>query len=542
VRTRPFDVFVSPRPPHLTARVAFEEPSGNRALDALEEGALVVTLENSGRGDAYEVAVVAEWAVPPKGVTLASRTPVGALRAGASQTLRLPLAAAESAPDQSLRLTLRFPEGGGFDADPVELAFDTRAFAPPQLILADFGIEDGSGNGQVEPAEVVEVTCRVQNVGQGDAVDVTARVQLGQNVMLAGSGAEHRLGNLVSGAHADFTFSFFTNKRVQAGQTLPLAVALREGRGRFEAEAPIGIVLNAPQKSRSQVVVEAVARQGGGEVERAGGLSVDVDQNVPQGAAKNPHAVAVVIGNTDYQHTSNVEFAKNDAASVRRYLVETLGYDPANILYKENATLADFSTLFGRAGGNSKLRDYLRPDGTSEVFVYYSGHGVPSQSEGGSPYFVPVDADPNYIGGSGYPAARLREVLAALPARAVTVVLDACFSGSDAAGQVLLRDVSPAALKVKDEVAAPPGAVYMASATSEQVSTWYRDKKHGMFTYWWLKGVGGAADVNGDKAVTVGELKTYLETEVPYNARRALGQTQTPVIMGDAAQVVVRLK
>ena len=44
------------------------------------------------------------------------------------------------------------------DPDPVAVAFETRAYAAPQLIVADVGIEDGSGNGQVEPQEVVNHT------------------------------------------------------------------------------------------------------------------------------------------------------------------------------------------------------------------------------------------------------------------------------------------------------------------------------------------------------------------------------------------------
>lgn len=51
-RTAPGPVAVQPYPPNLTAAVAFEEPSGNRALDALEEGAIVVAFENAGQGDA----------------------------------------------------------------------------------------------------------------------------------------------------------------------------------------------------------------------------------------------------------------------------------------------------------------------------------------------------------------------------------------------------------------------------------------------------------------------------------------------------------
>lgn len=306
---------------------------------------------------------------------------------------------------------------------------------------------------------------------------------------------------------------------------------------------------NGLGKLRAERNKAQLLRSGGGDLseeatakERSVPTLVDVDQEIPQGREANPQAVAVVIGNQNYRQTSPVSFAANDAAVIKRYLVETLGYAEANILYVEDADLAQFNTLFGTAANpRGKLHQWVRP-GESDVFVYYSGHGVPSQEEGGSTYFVPVNADPNYILAGGYSVALFRQNLEALPARSLTVVVDACFSGVTAAGEMLLSAVSPAALKVKKELPAPVGALFMASAAADQVSTWYRSKNHSTFTYWWLKGLGGAADVDGNRDITVAELKTYLDREVSYTARRETGQDQTPVILGEPQQVVVRLR
>ena len=120
------------------------------------------------------------------------------------------------------------------------------------------------------------------------------------------------------------------------------------------------------------------------------------------------------------------------------------------------------------------------------------------------------------------------------------MVLDACFSGNTEKG-MLLTGVSPALIKVTAEMRGPSGAVVMTSASPDQVSSWYPEKKHGLFTYWWLKGIGGAADGNGDGAVTVAELGAYLKENVTYQARRA-GRKQDPVVHGPEGTVVVRLK
>ncbi|MCX8111558.1 MAG: hypothetical protein N3D15_09985, partial [Syntrophorhabdaceae bacterium] len=50
-----FKVNVFPLPPNLTAHVSFSEPSGNNILDAEETGKLTITIENSGKGDAFDV-------------------------------------------------------------------------------------------------------------------------------------------------------------------------------------------------------------------------------------------------------------------------------------------------------------------------------------------------------------------------------------------------------------------------------------------------------------------------------------------------------
>ncbi len=57
-------VTVSPVPPNLAAAVQFAEPSGNNILDAGETGKLIITLQNRGKGDAFDCR--AELNIQPK--------------------------------------------------------------------------------------------------------------------------------------------------------------------------------------------------------------------------------------------------------------------------------------------------------------------------------------------------------------------------------------------------------------------------------------------------------------------------------------------
>ena len=269
---------------------------------------------------------------------------------------------------------------------------------------------------------------------------------------------------------------------------------------------------------------------------------VAAEPEIPPAVDRRPDAVAVVIGNRSYRHRDvpPVEYAKRDAEAVRRHLVQGFGYDSANVIFVEDATLSDFHQIFGAPGRpKGKLFDWVKP-GRSDVFVYYTGHGAPDLQTQGA-YFVPSDADPNYIANGGYALDLFWANLAEVPAKSITVVLDACFSGNSEKG-FLLTNVSPALIKVKRQLAGPAGSVVMTSAAPDQVSSWYPEKQHSLFTYWWLEGIRGGADADGDGAVTVGEMQAYLGENVTYQARRLSGREQKPVVVGVPSSVLIRLR
>ena len=227
-------VTVSPVPPNLTAAVQFTEPSGNNILDAGETGKLIITVQNRGKGDAFDCR--AELNIQPKinGLTFERNIIIGTVAAGGTVKKEIALTATEDLPTAGVSLSLEIREANGFDPNPLKLSFQTKAFAPPELVVADMGVNDQNGNGRVEPMEIVELTVRVQNIGQGDARDVFADVKLGQNVFIAGDSLTHfELGGLSSGKFKDFKFMFYTNNRIGNGEKIPVAVTLGEARPRF---------------------------------------------------------------------------------------------------------------------------------------------------------------------------------------------------------------------------------------------------------------------------------------------------------------------
>ena len=266
-----------------------------------------------------------------------------------------------------------------------------------------------------------------------------------------------------------------------------------------------------------------------------------VDTQIPKTTMDRPNAIAVVVGNKTYRDDDipNVDYALRDAEIVKRYLTRTLGFREENIIYEENATGSVLTRIFGtQSEPKGQLHNWVKDD-KSDVFVYYSGHGAPSP-ESEDAFLVATDTDPNYLTLNGYPVDQLYENLAQLPAASVTVVLESCFSGVSEAGSVV-QEVSPAVLSVENPMVGMENGLAITAGAADQVSSWYSEKKHGLFTYYFLKGLRGAADKNEDAAVTAREIDAYLTEEVPYQAARQHNRKQTPQVMGqDEDRVLVR--
>ncbi len=274
------------------------------------------------------------------------------------------------------------------------------------------------------------------------------------------------------------------------------------------------------------------------------GDPTDVEKNIPRGIASPPFSVAVVIGNQRYARMNrglaDVEYAERDATVVKQYLEKTKGFDPDDMIFRKNVTSGDFNTIFGKsADGRGKLHSYIR-DETKEIFIYYSGHGLP-HPKGETSYLVPVDAEADLIHNNGYDLELLYAIVGKLNVPKKTVVIDSCYSGDSEAG-FLFKNTSSGVVRTRNHVKEVSDAVVFHSTAQGQTATWYPEKRHSMFTYFFLKGLGGAADENGDKKITAREMQDFVRPEVKFWARKKSDRDQTPRLVGDPNSVLVRLK
>jgi len=237
---------------------------------------------------------------------------------------------------------------------------------------------------------------------------------------------------------------------------------------------------------------------------------------------------ALVIGIERYRKAPPVQFAERDARSVREYFMNLLGVPEENMimLINENATKAEVDVLL-----KDRLRGLLGENDT--LYVYYAGHGIPADE---TPYLLPYDGDPESPVYTAYPVDTLYADLDKLPAKNVFVFLDTCFSGRsgrDAQENVILAGARPALLKVKDPLLLSNKIVVLAAAKSNQLSNYYKEEGHGLFTYYLLKGMVGEADANADRKIQIKELTKYVEDEVGAASRRFFGlnRQQNPVAL-----------
>ncbi|MCX5657271.1 MAG: hypothetical protein NTZ48_03470, partial [Candidatus Omnitrophica bacterium] len=116
-------------------------------------------------------------------------------------------------------------------------------------------------------------------------------------------------------------------------------------------------------------------------------------------------------------------------------------------------------------------------------------------------------------------------------------VVDACFSGKFDKGSIISK-ASP--LNIEPVLPGSGKINFFSSSKADEISSWYPEKRHSLFTYFFLKGLQGAADKKRDRAITAAELEEYVGKKVSYYARRLYGRKQTPGFTGQEEELVVK--
>jgi hypothetical protein len=204
----------------------------------------------------------------------------------------------------------------------------------------------------------------------------------------------------------------------------------------------------------------------------------DVAVNIPITKIKNDNTLVLIIANEDYNYVSPAMFAKNDGETFKQYCIKTLGAREENVTYIPNATLGTFRREI------RQLKDLAETyNGEANIIFYYAGHGFPDENSK-TAYLIPVDGTGNETE-SAYRLDNLYKELSATSAKSVTIFLDACFSGTQRSGNML---VEARGIAIAPKPSTPMGnLVVFSAAEGDETALPYTEKGHGMFTYFLLK-------------------------------------------------------
>ena len=84
----------------------------------------------------------------------------------------------------------------------------------------------------------------------------------------------------------------------------------------------------------------------------------------------------------------------------------------------------------------------------------------------------------------------------------------------------------------------PNNFTVFSAAAGDQTSKPLEEAKHGMFSYFLMKGMEGDADSNNDNKITALELHKFVKENV---IKQSSG-SQTPELQGDGDRVLVQFK
>lgn len=506
--------------PSLGYSTVFSDANRDNVLDAGERIALMVEVTNHGNLAARDVTVLL-GGTPYLTSALGERHLLGAIapQERRQQLFEAVLPARLPADAAELRIEVREAGKAASESRTLRLAARSserietvQVISQPPRLQFTLELKDQNNNRILEGGEEVTLLAEVANLGEGMAEDVQLRLS-GSRSLVALFGGKQPVGDLPVGSR----------KRVEMRGVLPadlssesaeLKVELSEKRGFAPSEARVLRVATKGQERHE--VVEVISE-----------LSVDDIPPKVRGY-DNREDFAVVIGISSYRESliPEVRYARRDAEVLAKYFEHLSGIPKENIalLTDAHATKSDIEAY---------LDDWLprRVTPNSRVFIYYAGHGAP-EPEGKGAYLVPYEGHPDFTS-KLIPLPRVYDSLNRLKAREVVVFLDSCFSGAKGRS-VMQQGIRPLVITNERQLAVREKPLVMAASSGSEVTSDLDNARHGLFTYYLLKGLRGEADRNGNKRVELDELFAFVSGNVTRTASRELNRTQTPVMLPTA--------
>jgi hypothetical protein len=241
-------------------------------------------------------------------------------------------------------------------------------------------------------------------------------------------------------------------------------------------------------------------------------------------ASKSGKCYVLTVGINQYKNPKlTLNYAKPDAESFAE-LMET----KASSLYQsiEIIPLYDYEASAEKI--LKTLDDLSDKIHQEDVFIfYYAGHG---SMVDGKFFFIPSESirlyDLKALQKEALEASVVQEKLKQIRALKQIIIMDACQSGGSVE---VLAARGASEEKAIAQLSRSAGIHVMASAGSGQFATEFASLGHGLFTYLLIRALDGEADgAPKDGKVTMYELKSFMDDQVPEMTKKLKGKPQYP--------------
>lgn len=550
------ELFIQNRnfPPNLYAELSFTDQDGNGILDALEKALISIKLTNQGKGNAYNLRTVILNNTDSLDLKVSLPEPVVLLKPNETTTISIPLEASINLKSAEHKFQIHVKEKFGYDMDPADLIFQSTEYISPNLMVAGMAILDtGPGisavveDGKLQAGEHVMIRIVIQNRGEGISRNTRFNVSTSdENIFLDHTSGN--MGDIGPGEVKDIYIAISPNKRVSANDTLLVFLDLFN---EFEKgilknyrlplmldQKPtqtniVNLLTVKDDKSKNTARFEYKSKK----ITAATGDLINIGSIIP-GKTKRKNSVGLVLGIETYENIFPAPYAVNDANLMKEYFEKVLGIEKVYLYTNQELGIAMLNRLFHPDFGELK-KAIIK--GETEIFIYFSGHGVPDKA-GENTYLFPFDGMREDLESFAYNTSKLYENLCRMQAKRVTVILDACFSGGSRSSEKIREENLIAQKGVIIKAGKPwlenENFTMINSSLGMETSLGNDQSQTGLFTYYLCAGLQGKADENGDRKVSFGELKKYVIQEVKSHSVKISG-IQTPEFSGKDETIMV---